>query len=57
MARTPKKTPDMQEPALDEPKIEGALTVLRETGENARALAAQLGYQGALTVDALEDPR
>ena len=55
MARTPKKTPDMQEPALDEPKIEGALTVLRETGENARALAAQLGYQGALTVDALED--
>lgn len=55
MARTTNKSRDLPEPALDEPKIEGALTVLRETGDNARALAQQLGYQGALTVDALED--
>lgn len=55
MARTPKKPQDLADPALDEPKIEGALTELRRTGENAQALAAQLGYQGALTIDALED--
>ena len=55
MARTPKKPQDLADPALDDPKIEGALTELRRTGETAQALAAQLGYPGALTIDALED--
>lgn len=51
-----KNTPvTLIEPDVDQAKIDGALVVMRETGENARQLAEQLGYQGALTVDALED--
>lgn len=53
---------DIIDATLDQPKIDGAMAQMRADGQElavqaaaASALATQLGYEGALTVGALED--
>lgn len=42
-------------PEVDQAKIDNAMTVMRDIAQGAQELAVQIGYDGALTVGALED--
>ena len=57
MARQPKKSEvqDINDESIDQPAVASALAALREQGAQAAALAEQIGYDGSLTVGALED--
>ena len=57
MARQPNKIEvhDMDDDSIDQPAVATALAALREQGAQAAALAEQIGYDGGLTVGALED--
>ncbi len=57
MARQPNKIEvhDLDDDSIDQPAVATALAALREQGAQAAALAEQIGYDGGLTVGALED--
>ncbi len=55
LAQTPKVNLDEEQMAEDMQKVNELALFNSQASENAQAVAAQLGYDGALTVGALED--
>lgn len=57
MARPPKniEVQDVNDESIDQQAVAGAMVALREQDAQVNTLAEQMGYEGSLTVGALED--